>query len=135
MAEQTAGPQARVEQIWRGPQLPDGRWPMAWRVTNVGDQAWEIAEAWLPHGRFRCERQDYTPSLVVRSGDGVQLEFPVRWLEEPGTVVENAFVILRVALHEETWRIFARLTAVADDQGAPNTRTELVTVQRVEWSV
>jgi hypothetical protein len=48
--------------------------------------------------------------------------------------VENAFLIVRVLWQEEPWRVFARLRVVFDEQGGPQTTTEVVTVQRVGFS-
>jgi hypothetical protein len=48
--------------------------------------------------------------------------------------VENAFLILRVLWLETPWRVFARLRVVFDEQGGPQTTTEVVTVQQVGFS-
>jgi hypothetical protein len=49
-------------------------------------------------------------------------------------VVENAFLILRVLWLGKPWRILARLRVVFDEQGGPQTTTEVVTVQPVGFS-
>ena len=67
-------------------------------------------------------------------GERTRLECVVACSELPGTVVENAFLILRVLWLEEPWRVFARLRVVFDEQGGPQTTTEVVTVQRVGFS-
>lgn len=74
------------------------------------------------------------PIPKLLPGESAQLEFAVACSGRPGTVVENAFLILRVLWREEPWRIFARLRVVFDEQGGPQTTTEVVTVQRVGFS-
>ncbi len=54
--------------------------------------------------------------------------------EAPGTVVENAFLILRVVWRDEPWQVFARFRVVFDDHGGPRTTTELITTQPVGFS-
>ena len=49
--------------------------------------------------------------------------------------MENAFLILRVLWLEQPWRILARLRVVCDEEGAPETTTEVVTTQPVGFSV
>jgi hypothetical protein len=55
--------------------------------------------------------------------------------EPPGTEVENAFLILHVFWREKDWRVFARLRVSFGDTGLPSTTTEVVTTQRVGFSV
>jgi hypothetical protein len=128
------GPQVDVEQIGQHAELASGRWRVAWQIQNLGQQPLQLLAARLPHGRFRSEERELTPTPELLPGERAQLEFPVACSELPGTVVENAFLILRVLWLEEPWRIFARLRVVFDAQGEPRTTTEVVTVQRVGFS-
>jgi hypothetical protein len=54
--------------------------------------------------------------------------------EPAGTVVENAFLILRVLWGDRPWRIFARLRVVFDQHGVPENSTEVITTQPVGFS-
>jgi hypothetical protein len=54
--------------------------------------------------------------------------------ELPGSIVENAFLILRVQWRNSQWRIFVRFLVTADSDGRPETRTELITTQPVGFS-
>jgi hypothetical protein len=51
--------------------------------------------------------------------------------EAAGTVIENAFVILRVAFLGREWRVFARQQVRVDNQGAPQATCQSVTCQPV----
>jgi hypothetical protein len=128
------GPQVFVEQTSRHPEPVSGRWRVAWHIQNLGQSPLQILAARLPHSRFRSEEWALTPPPQLLPGERVQLECPVTCNEPPETVVENAFVILRVLWQEEPWRIFARLRVVFDAQCRPQTTTEVVTVQRVGFS-
>jgi hypothetical protein len=43
----------------------------------------------------------------------------VRFAEAPGTVIENPFLILRVADGDEVWRVLARVSVTAGPGGEP----------------
>ena len=107
---------------------------MGWRIQNVGTPRLEVTETWLPHGRFRAERQSMEPALRVEPGQSVELTFDVACREDPGTVVENAFLILIAHWEGEPWRILTRLTINWSETGVPQPRTELITAQRVGFS-
>jgi hypothetical protein len=107
-----------------------GVWEMAWHVRNVDAIPLRIAAAWLPHGRFRSPRRAIDPPLRLEPGDETQLAFAVQCREEPGTVVENCFVILNVNRNDAEWQVFARLTVAFDSSGAPEPETVLITAQR-----
>jgi hypothetical protein len=128
------GPQVRVEQASQQAEPAPGRWRVAWHIQNLGQQPLQLLAARLPHSRFRSEERALTPRPELLPGERAQLEFPIACSELPGTMVENAFLILRVLWLDEPWRIFARLRVVFDEQGEPRTTTELVTVQRVGFS-
>ena len=129
-----AGPQVRVEQASRHTEPASGWWLVAWHIQNLGQQSLQLLAARLPHSRFRSEERALVPIPKLLPGESAQLEFSVACSGRPGTVVENAFLILRVFWLEEPWRIFARLRVVFDEQGGPQTTTEVVTVQRVGFS-
>ncbi|MGH7835396.1 MAG: hypothetical protein ACREQK_17270 [Candidatus Binatia bacterium] len=64
----------------------------------------------------------------------MRLEFTVKCEEPPGTVVENAFLILRVNWSKAPWLILARLRVSVDDNGAPQSVTEAITAQPVGFA-
>jgi hypothetical protein len=66
--------------------------------------------------------------------ESARLEFAVKCEEPPGTVVENAFLILRVDWSEAPWLVLARLRVSVDENGAPQSATEAITTQRVGFS-
>jgi len=54
--------------------------------------------------------------------------------EPAGTVVENAFLILRVLWRERLWRIFTRLRVIFDQHSVPENSTVVITTQPVGFS-
>lgn len=129
-----AEPQVQVELASRRPSSVSGLWLMAWRVQNVGASPLELLATWLPHGLFRSARRELAPTLDLPPGQSAQIELPVACRETPGTVVENAFVILSARWQGAPWRIFARLRVTIDQSGAPHPTTEVVTTQPVGFS-
>lgn len=128
------GPQVSVEQASRCAGTTSDRWLVAWHIQNLGRHPLQLLAARLPHSRFHSEERELVPLPHLLPGERARLEFAVACSGLPGTVVENAFVILRVLWREEPWRVFARLRVVFDEQGGPQTTTEVVTVQRVGFS-
>jgi hypothetical protein len=112
-----------------------GSWDIAWSLRNLGVDPISVREAWLPHGRFRSPRRDYQPPLPIEPGVDAPVTFVVVCDEEPGTVVENAFVILRVDWRGEPWRILARLRVTIDDHRAPAPVTEVISVQSIGFAL
>lgn len=128
------GPQVLVEQASRGAGPTPDRWLVAWHIWNLGQQPLQLLAGRLPHSRFRSEERELDPRPKLLPGESARLEFAVACSELPETVVENAFLILRVLWLEKPWRILARLRVVFDEQGGPQTTTEVVTVQPVGFS-
>jgi hypothetical protein len=98
---------------------------------NLGVGPLVVNGAWLPHGRFRAERQELAPPLSLGHAETTRLEFVVACQEAPGTVVENTFVILSVRWRNRPWRVFVRVTVTFGEGGRPRPKTELVTYQAV----
>jgi hypothetical protein len=127
-------PPAREPRVQVTP-LPDrvalaaGQWRVSWRLTNAGPRPLRILSAWLPHSRFRGPEQAFDPPLALAPGTSLTLELAVACREPPGTVVENAFLILRVLWGAEPWRVLARLRVVCDSQGGPVMYGERITTQ------
>ena len=104
-----------------------GRWRIAWRVHNDADQPLKIHDAWVPHGRFRGD--GHLPiNLTIDPGGSGRIELGVSAAEEPGTVVENAFLILRADL----WRIFGRMRVEFGDDRAPQPYVVRVSAQSLQ---
>ena len=129
MPQQPEGPQVLVEQASRRPGSSPRQWLVTWRLRNPGREPLQLLESWAPHGRFRCGKRELSPPAVLQPGGATELELPVECAEAPGTVVENAFLILRVVELGREWRVLARLTVTFDRDGAPTTTTELITCQ------
>ncbi len=111
-----------------------GEWRIAWTVSNDGGRPLSVEAVWEPHGRFRWDEQQLDPAPELAPGASTELTLPVRCVVEPGEVVENGFVILRVRVGGQAWRVLTRLTVVGDDSGAPRPRVEAMTSQRVGFS-
>lgn len=87
-----------------------------------------------PHGQFRSPERIFDPPLQAAAGKTATIEMPVRCDEPAGAVIENGFLILLVEWFDKQWRIFVRLRATINQQGVPETVTELITTQRVGFS-
>jgi hypothetical protein len=128
------GPELSVEVAsCVGPTEP-GHWDIAWAVGNLNPDPIRVANAWLPHGKFRSPRKDFEPPIEIAPAAVANMEFSVLAREEPGTVVENCFVILSLTHENDDWRVFARLRVTFEDAGKPRAETVLITRQRVGFS-
>jgi hypothetical protein len=125
-------PSVRIEvSSCRRCSMPVGRWRVAWLVHNDGSSPLRLEDAWIPHGRFRGE--GHVPlQIKIAPGAASRIELSVFSAEPPGTVVENAFVILRVRGAERAWRVFARMRVEFDDAGAAGPIVEAVTAQSIQ---
>jgi hypothetical protein len=104
---------------------------VSWIVQNQGDAALEPRSAWIPHGRFRGDgRLPLSGSL--HPGESLRVALSVTVAEPAGSVVENAFLILRVACQGHLWGIFARMRIEFDAQARPVPIVELVTTQSLQ---
>ncbi|MGH9197112.1 MAG: hypothetical protein ACRD1T_15410 [Acidimicrobiia bacterium] len=133
--EEITGPQVLVEQVSRSPRPASRSWLVVWNIRNMGQELLQIIAGRLPHSQFRAEERNMRPGLVVLPGQTARFEFEVACDEVSGTVVENAFLILRVQWLSESWRILARLRVIFDEEGGPQTTTERVTAQRIGFSI
>ena len=131
MLQEKDGPKVLVEQALPNGQMTPGGWLVAWHIKNVGKYPLWILDVRLPHSCFRSDEQKLDPMPELSPGGSFHLELSVACSEPPGTVVENAFVLLRVLWKEAAWRVFARLRVAFDKKGAPKTTTEVVTTQPV----
>jgi len=111
------------------PRAEPGEWDVTWAIRNIGPYPIELREAWLPHGRFRSSRRDFSPPIQIGPAADAELTFLVTCAEEPSAVVENAFVILVMEWRGGAWRIFARLRVPITKHGVPAPVTETFTLQ------
>ena len=109
-------------------QADGAGWRIGWDITNLGNEALVIEDAWVPHGRFRGEGH-VTLETAIRRGGTTRVELKINSQEAPGTVVENAFLILRVS---RRWRVFARMRIEFEPDGAPRPVVENVTAQSLQ---
>jgi hypothetical protein len=128
------GPTVVVESACPCAASAVGRWLCTWRLQNLAQEPLQLLAAGLPHSRFRSEEQELSPAPKLLPGECARLALAVACREPADTVVENAFLILRVLWREQPWRILARLRVVFDQHGAPESSTEVITTQPVGFS-
>jgi hypothetical protein len=127
-------PNVFVESAYPWAATACGRWLCTWHLQNLGHEPLQLVSAALPHSRFRSEEQDLSLAPQLLPSERAQLTLAVACCEPAGTVVENAFLILRVLWRERLWRIFARLRVIFDQQSRPETSTVVITTQPVGFS-
>lgn len=132
--EKHQGPKLRVEQasVGRGPTR--GWWRVAWRVENLDEQPLRILGGRLPHSQFRCEEQEFPRALELPPKGLAEVDFSVACDGAPGSVVENAFLILRVLWSEKPWRVLIRLHVSFGAEGRPESATEAITKHEIGFS-
>jgi len=129
-----AKPEVVIEPVSRQSGPDPGQWVFGWDVRNVGQAPLTLLQAWQPHGHFRGPRTGLTAHPEIPPGATGRVDLPVACDEPPGTVVENAFLILNAEWRRDAWRILARLRITADASGAPDPTTEDISVQRIGFS-
>jgi len=107
------------------------RWTCTWVLLNDGASCVELTDAWIPHGRFRGDGR-IPLAVEIAPGATHPLQFVVTADEAPGTVVENAFLILRVRMQETSWRVFIRLRIEFDLAAVPTPVVEAITTQSLK---
>jgi len=128
------GPKISVEEVSRSRGVESGRWLFEWRIQNLTEEPMKFLAARCPHGQFRSAERFFDPSLHAAAGKNATIEMPVLCDEPAGAVIENGFLILLVEWLNKRWRIFVRLRVTINQQGEPETATELITTQRVGFS-
>jgi hypothetical protein len=132
--EAPGGPAVRVEPLAPRARATPGRWRVGWRITNASPRPLRLLAAWCPHGRFRAPEWVLEPAPTLAPGQTAVIETDVACAEAPGTVVENAFVILRALWGDEPWRILARLEVRVGPGGVPEHVVVLITRHRIGFS-
>jgi hypothetical protein len=89
-----------------------GNWRVTFRVTNLLADPLVVEDAWLPHGRFRGSGHVPLAVSLVSCGS-TDISLDVASGEPVGTVVHNAFLILRV----RGFRVFTRMRIEFRDDG------------------
>ena len=107
------------------------RWHARWLVHNLVAEPLELQAAWIPHGRFRGDGRVPLAGRIDPAASR-ELDFAVTASEPPGTVVPNAFLILRVTVQGKAWRIFVRMRIEFDADAVPNPVVEAVTTQSLQ---
>ncbi len=119
--------------VVRSAGVPD-QWLVTWRLANQGDRPLAVLAAWKPHGRFRAPERAFDPPLRLAPGESLTLDLAVTGGGEPGEVVENAFLILRVRWGEAPWRVLARLTLTYGADRVPAIECAALTTQPIGFS-
>jgi hypothetical protein len=110
-----------------GAATAPGHWNVTWQVSNLLAEPVAIEDAWVPHGRFRGQGH-VAPGKTLAPRAVTSVVLSVASDEPAGSVVENAFLILRLRGAEQAWRVFARMRIEFTAAGmAP--RVEAVTAQ------
>src|SRR5439155_25466604 len=108
-------PALRAEPFWA--DGAPGSWVVHWRIHNERARPVQSDTAVQPHTQFRTPATKLGRDL---SAHGViDIDLPVRFNEEPGTVVENPFLILRATYEGVSWRILLRVRVTAGIGGEP----------------
>jgi hypothetical protein len=126
-------PRLQIEPVDCQPCARAGEWQASWRIRNAADEAINLLETWLPHGRFRWEPRKLEPPIQLGPGAELVLDQPVRCQEAAGTVVENTFLFLKVTWRGRPWRVLAR-HRIEWNRAGPRPVCELITTQPVGFS-
>lgn len=109
-------------------------WNICWRVKNTGSKRLRIATARLPHGQFKSAGSRFDPLMTLEPNEEACFDSSVWCDKGRGIITENAFVIFETVWLDEPWRIFARVRVAVNDDGKPQTKTELITAQKAGFS-
>ena len=107
------------------------RWAVTFVLDNAGPSSLELTDAWIPHDKFRGEGRSPL-SIQIAPGATHALQCAVTADEPPGTIVENAFLILRVFVDGVPWRVFIRLRIEFDSSAVPVPMVEAITTQSLK---
>ena len=127
-------PQIKIEQHSSQRSPIPHTWKVTWTVQNLGQGPLTILATRLPHGKFRAEEIQLDKPLDLESNEVTRLDLHVRCSEAPGSVVENAFLIMRTIYAGNQWLVLARFRVFIDADGALLTTTERITPQLVGFS-
>lgn len=128
-------PAVRVEVVGCAPEAAPGHWRATWLIHNDGDAPIVVEDAWVPHGRFRGCDGHVSIDAEIAAGAAHRLTLSVASSEAAGTVVENAFLIVRLRDSEHAWRVFARMRVEFDSAAQARPVVELLSFQPVHESI
>jgi hypothetical protein len=113
----------------------DGTYAMTFVVGNAGGEAASLIEARMPHVVLRAEALDLTSRRALEPDKTAELAFHVTYRpRKDASDPSNPFLILRLVLVGEEWRVLAQLALAYDEGGVPTTTTAVVSAHRVGFS-
>jgi len=127
-------PELLIESASSGGTDMPGRWLIGWRIRNGGPEPLELLSVWLPHDKFASDQHLFDPPIRLTSKESRLLEVYVACKEAPGSVVDNAFLILRLLWMEQQWRALARHRVTIDADGVPHPCCEAISCHQVGFS-
>lgn len=127
-------PRVAVVAIEQRPDPAARQWLVTWRIQNSSRRPLALLATRQPHDRFYAQEQPLASELLIPPGQSRALQLAVTCGEPPGTVVENAFLILKARWGSESWRILARLRVEFQACEAPQIACERLTVQPIGFS-
>ncbi|HXG37089.1 MAG TPA: hypothetical protein VNL15_08980 [Dehalococcoidia bacterium] len=124
-------PLVAIEVLRLRPQ--DGRWLVSWRLSNRGGEPLALLDAHCPHQGFRSALTGLA-SRIVAPGEEAVFELTTAYGEPAGSVIDNAFLIVRFRHARKEWRLFAKLTVACAPEGQPQVSITVVTVYPVGFA-
>jgi hypothetical protein len=107
-----------------------GSWSVRWRIRNEGAATLRVKTAVQPHAQFHTAETPIGRDIAARRH--LEITLPVRFVEDPGTVVENPFLILLIGDGAAEWRVLVRVRVIAGPRGEPTAGDTLaMSVNRV----
>jgi hypothetical protein len=104
---------------------------VTWLISNQADEPLRLEGAWVPHGRFRGD--GHMPlATEILPGESWRLTQEVTASEAPETVVENAFLIIRLRRRDQAWRVFTRMRIEFKVDGVPVPVVEDIISQSIQ---
>ncbi len=128
-AQTSEPPRATIEPAGYQPGSDPGRWRVSWRIRNHGEAAFQLLDAHIPHHGFHAGHQPLTGALPP--GEGARIELAIAHSAQTGDVIDNAFLIVRVAQAGMEWRVFARLRVTIGPEGEPDNTCQVTLTQPV----
>ena len=108
------------------------RWRVNWAIANDEPLGIRVALINAPHSQFRSDQTRV--DVLLREGASTVVPLRVHVGGEPGSEIENAFVILTIDHATRQWRLMVRVRVIIGHTGAPLLRVETITSQRVGFS-